>query len=190
MYRPVLVLGLIALVSLPATAQENTIGLGVSIEPDLFATSNDGRTPLSMPTLYIPFTARGFRFEPSLGFSRTAVSFDGESDSASTLRLGAGLFFYRLTGDSNAWYIGTRVGLIRFGPFDSFDDDGVSRVDYFVAPTLGGEHYFGKLSVGVEGQVSYTRVGSFNENSEASTSIFQSRALIFLRYHFGSWNNS
>lgn len=141
-----------------------------------------------MPTLYVPFTIRAFRFEPSLGFSRVAVSFGDDSNSATTLRLGAGFFYHRRMED-DAWYIGARAGLVRTGLFDSFDEDNPSRVDYFLAPALGGEHYFGKLSVGVEGQVQYVWVGNANENGDVSTSIFQTRALFFLRYHFGSWNS-
>ncbi|MEM9998625.1 MAG: hypothetical protein AAF809_13070 [Bacteroidota bacterium] len=183
MSRIFLVLGLFFLITLPVTAQQNRVGLGVSVQPDIIFSVSAGAA--LAPQLYIPVTLGAFRFEPGIGFSRRASSLDDETFSDSALRLGTGLFYYQARDDNDALYVGARIGLIRISETNPFDiDESQSRTDFIIAPTLGGEHYFGRLSLGVEGQLEYTRIGSFIEDDEVTRSQFQTRALFFVRYHF------
>ncbi|MEM6783241.1 MAG: hypothetical protein AAF624_05835 [Bacteroidota bacterium] len=194
MSRVVLVLGLLSLLALPATAQQdapaqqNRIGIGVSIEPltNFVLIDNEifSSVELFAPSLYVPITLGQFRLEPEFSFVRDAVSDDDDTSSNSRLRVGTGLFYYNLIDKANALYVGTRVGLARTAFTNPFSDDTESRTDFFIAPALGGEHYFGALSLGVEGQLQYTRIGSFDEDSDLSRSQLLVRALFFARFHF------
>ncbi|MEL6445749.1 MAG: hypothetical protein AAF089_06385 [Bacteroidota bacterium] len=188
MYRPVLVLGLIALVSLPAAAQGNRVGIGVSIEPlTRFAViDQNGFSSLGFftPSLYVPITLGQFRLEPEISYVRDAVSLNDETTANSRLRFVTGLFYYNQRSEANALYVGTRIGFARTAVSNAFSDDTASQIDFIFAPTLGGEHYFGDLSLGVESQVQYTRIGNVDEDSEVTRSQFLIRALFFARFHF------
>ncbi|MEM8560176.1 MAG: hypothetical protein AAGG50_20345 [Bacteroidota bacterium] len=188
MSRFVAVLGLLCLIALPVTAQQNRVGIGVSIEPlaSFVVADIDGFSSFSLftPSLYVPITLSQFRLEPEVSFVRDASSLDDETAAESRLRLGTGLFYYNQRNEANALYVGARVGLARTAFSNPFSDDTESRIDFILAPTLGGEHYLGDLSLGVEGQLQYTRIGNFDEDSEVTRSQFLIRALFFARFHF------
>ncbi|MEM6783242.1 MAG: hypothetical protein AAF624_05840 [Bacteroidota bacterium] len=188
MSRVLLLLGLLGLSTLSARAQQVRVGVGVSIEPlaNFVSSVPDDPSAFSLfaPSLYVPVTVGPFRLEPELSLVRDAASLNDETESSSRLRLGVGLFYYNQHRDMAALYVGARLGLVRTVIDRVFLDETATRLDYVFAPTLGGEHYVGDLSLGVESQLQYSQIGNFFEGGDTSRSQLLVRALLFVRYHF------
>ena len=125
--------------------------------------------PFSSASILIPIDILGVvRIEPELNFGHVeSTNDDEETDSASIIRPGLGVFFMFPLGDNAGGYVGARGGpAINLITDEESDPAGGTinttntRIDGFFAPAFGGEYYFSKhFSLGAEIQVAFTFIG-------------------------------
>ena len=169
----------IFLLSAPAQAQgtnhdEGThFGLGAAFNlATIFVLGAGGVSvvgPFSSASILIPIDILGVvRIEPEIAFGHAEESNDDEeTDSASLIRPGIGVFFMFPLGDNAGGYVGARGGpAINLTTDEETDPAGGTvnttgtRIDGFFAPAFGGEYYFSKhFSLGAEIQVAFTFLG-------------------------------
>ncbi len=198
-----LLLGLLVLASSSTLHAQTRVGIGVGLaeaESFQYQDNNFFGSNFLTPSFYVPITFSGFRIEPSVGFEIQSFSENRDQGpdfdrTLSFVRVGTGLFGIYEMGPSTSFYYGARLGASRFRAEEErgSDDFGVSQINFDVAPTVGGEHFFGDhFSLGAEMQIRYTRIGQFESdddddnagNDDVSQSSVDTRALFFFRFHF------
>ena len=80
------------------------------------------------------------------------------------------------------YYYGIDIGAILSSQSSSSTDR--SKTDFYIGPAIGGEYMFSdNFSLGGEIQVNYIKLGNFDEDSDASTSLVSTRGKIILRWY-------
>jgi hypothetical protein len=159
--------------------------------------------PFSSASILIPIDILGVvRIEPELNFGHTENTNDqDETDSASVIRPGLGVFFMFPLGDNAGGYVGARGGPVvnlitneQADPLGGTINTTDTRIDGFLAPAFGGEYYFSKhFSLGAEIQVAFTFIGDVERdvdpgpdpaNPDESGLIVGTNALLTARIFF------
>ncbi len=176
-------------------AQSSTkVGIGVAIidmQQIFEAQASEGGFFSSAITVPIEVSPT-FRVEPEIGFSsatdeQKSDNFTSE-ESSTSWKIGVGLFGKK-KNDVFTLYYGGRIGYINQSLTDvsGTDRSEVSSSGFYLAPALGGEHYFSDhFSIGGEVQIVYTSVSTTPDEGdwEQDISIINTRALVFFRFFF------
>lgn len=174
-----------------AKAQDDRVrvGFGVGFGKDMgIIFIGENFEPLS-PVLPVDFAnfsviilSKNFRFEPTFGYySYSHTSSSGSESSSSNFRLGAVLAYANSKASMN-YYYGIDIGAILSSQSSSSTDR--SKTDFYIGPAIGGEYMFSdNFSLGGEIQVNYIKLGNFDEDSDASTSLVSTRGKIILRWY-------
>jgi len=177
-------------------AQDSTssVGFGVTFGRQLAFFDEDFSTfslPIDFGNFSVVIRNPNFRFEPVLGYFRTSSSSSssfGKSESkSSNWRLGAVLAVSKPKASMN-YYYGINVGILLSSESSEFngDSDSKSKTDFFIGPTIGGEHMLNEnFSLGGEIQINYISLGQFDGDStvDVSQSIISTRATLILRWY-------
>lgn len=144
--------------------------------------------------LFVPIRAPGLLIEPEIGYARVDFTFDPDSGdkierTGSRLTFGSGLFGISSLGEDSRAFFGGRIGVVRTGTTreDGDESDSESKIDFFIGPSIGGEYSLSDhFALGVEGGIYYVNLGEFDEpdSGDLSTSIIQTRGLLFFRAYF------
>jgi hypothetical protein len=192
---------LLAQESTPANGSDFRIGIGVSL--DLNSASESQVTPannsnangevLGIPFLYpaipltfsIPMRFSHFKIEPEIGVYNYSYTLNGSKDStgaingetdnfsATSIRIGVGLYYTQQIAGNLSASIGPRVGIITNSSelditpppaetqFDKPSTTSTSRTDFFVGLTVGGEYFFSSaFSLGADAGFEYVSLGN------------------------------
>jgi len=176
-------------------AQSSTkVGIGVAIiDMQQIFEAQISEGGFFSSTITVPIdVSPSFRLEPELGFAsstdeRTSGSFTFE-ESTISWKIGVGLFGLKKY-DIFTLYYGGRVGYLTqtLTEDDGTDKDELGSSGFYLAPALGGEHYFSDhFSLGGEAQFVYTSVATEPKdgNWEQNLSVINTRVLVFIRFFF------
>lgn len=137
-------------------------------------------------------TSPKFRLEPEIGYYKATEENDNPTreHTVSSFRIGLGVFPQKTYEDFTLYY-GVRVGYISQTQTSTISELNVDYEEttsgFFIAPALGGEHYFSEhFSIGGEAQLVYASLDSERKdsNDKSNLSYFNTRALIFFRFYF------
>ena len=173
----------------PSTYAQTKVGIGVGVQGGIggvLSFVGDLEVAPNITTFYIPIVLNGFRAEPELGVWWYNEEDGGVTQNAMLLVAGTGLFFHRPISAETLTYFGLRGGIAQSS--SSTESGGISnsdsRLDFFAAPTVGGEHYFFDFfSLGAEVRVNVVFLGNFEGESSTRT-IISTQAAFFVRWYF------
>jgi len=176
-------------------AQSKTkVGIGIAIidMQQIFEAQLSGGGYFSS-TITVPINASStFRVEPELGFAISTDEFKSGSftdeETTSSWKIGVGLFGLKKFEIFTLYY-GGRVGFLTQSVTEDngTDTDEMGSTGFYLAPALGGEHYFSDhFSLGGEAQIVYTSIATEPEDGdwEQNLSVINTRVLVFVRFFF------
>ncbi len=188
----------------PTQQWKTQVGVGIGYEPfRLFSTgSSSFMTSAGSPvSFYIPIrTSSSLTVEPEFGLytysSESTSSGVATNNSASVVRLGAGILATVASTSNTRFYAGPRVGLYlvrqkstsTYYPTPSTDE--MSETDFSIGGSIGAEYFFVEsMSFGGEALVTYYSFGEPTYSSSSigyssSRSMFSSNVIFFLRWYF------
>jgi hypothetical protein len=173
------------------------VGIGITIGKEFTVSGEDGSfifLPVGFTNIYVPILIRSkFRIEPELGWFRSSQSGDITEYSFTSFRYGLGIFSATQKQKMHLYY-GLRLGInrtsISYKSAEFFlSNEGTSKTDFFIGPSLGGEYFFSDhFTLGGEAQLNYISIGQFDgdrsPSNEVSESAWATRTLLFLRWYF------
>jgi hypothetical protein len=185
---------LICFFSFSFSQSSTKVGIGVAIidmQQFFEAFASEGGSFNSAIMVPIEMSS-SFRLEPEVGFSsatdeQSSGSFTSK-ESTTSWRIGVGLLGMKKYSPFTLYY-GARVGYITLTLTDEDDSgtDELSSSGFYVAPALGGEHYFSDhFSLGGEAQIIYASVSTEPDegNWEQDLSAINTRVLVYIRFFF------
>jgi hypothetical protein len=191
----ILTILIVVCISSISIAQSSTkVGIGVAlIDMQQIFEAQISEGGFFSSTITVPMDlSPSFRLEPEIGFASASDEFklnDFISEESSTSwKIGAGIFGLNKY-DVFTLYYGGRVGYVTqtLKEVSGSDSDELSSSGFYVAPAIGGEHYFSDhFSLGGEAQFVYTSIGTTPDEGdwEQDLSVFNTRVLVFIRFFF------
>lgn len=174
--------------------------------------------PAAPLTFSIPMRFGHFMIEPEIGIYSYSYDLNGSQDSTgvptsetedvsgTSIRAGIGLYYTQQIAGNLSAYIGPRIGIVtnsvEFGShpppadtqFEKSATAQLSRTDFFVGVTLGGEYFFSSgFSLGAEAGFEYLSLGNTTitetpvvSGSQGGTTghSFQTKEAIVARVYF------
>ena len=175
-----------------STKHKIRFGIGVTIAPDFLIMYDEeiNSLPTDFTNIYFPINSNpAFRFEPEIGIWRTKSEDENSESSYMNIRFGVGLFAYKVK-QKTAIYYGSRVGMVRVSRKTTYkspsmvEDRHDSKSDIYFGIAVGGEYFFSDyFSLGAETQINYISIGYYDDDSDSSTSLISSRALLVIRIY-------
>ncbi len=180
------------------------VGVGIGYQPfglySISGTSFMAATGLPV-SFYVPIrTSPSLTIEPEFGvyaYSSESTSSGVTTDnSASVVRLGAGVLATVATTSNTRLYVGPRVGVYLVKQKSTYtyyppSTTDMTETDFTIGGSVGAEYFFVEsMSLGGETLLTYYAYGEPTYSSPASTSstpsrrMFSSNVIFFLRWYF------
>lgn len=168
-------------------------GFGVGYDPQFVSIQRDRPYDWEKPIgrIYLPLQFTNWRFEPEIGFWRESY-FDDTSTEPNKYETGVfqgGLgSFYSIRKNSSILYFGSRQGALvaRTTEYSTMNReiDTYTKTGFYLGPAIGVEHFVTEnISLGVEGQILYTRLPALGEKY-TELDYGSTRGVLFLRWYY------
>lgn len=190
---------ILVILNLPVYTQENKEtgktrwGFGVGYDPQFLSIQRERPYDWEKPVgkIYLPIQFTSWRLEPEVGFWRESY-FDDTSTEPSKYETGVfqgGIgTFYSMRKNSSILYFGARFGgvVARTTEYSVLNReiDTYTKTGGYLGPVVGVEHFLTEhISLGVEGQILYTRLPALGEKY-TELDYGSTRGVLFVRWYY------